>query len=323
MKRSGLALVALLTSGCGYVGEPLPPLLNIPERVTDLSAVQHGSRILVQFSVPRLTTEGMAIKKPVRIELRAGLGGDPFDPKMWAASAKELGGIHLEDNKASYEEPAAEWISKQVIFGVNIIGENGRASGWSNFAVLKVVPPLETPADVRTEAVSQGVRVTWTGTGSFRIFRRVADEQAFAMAESVDRPEWIDTHTQYGQTYHYRVQKIFDTRSGIAESEPSQEAVITPEDRFPPAIPAGLKSVAGTSTIELIWDRNVEADLAGYRVYRATPGGSFQQLTPMEPNPAFSDAKVESGKKYRYTISAVDQRGNESAKCAEVEAVAP
>ena len=36
------AAAAALLAGCGYIGDPLPPLLNIPARVTDLTAVQRG-----------------------------------------------------------------------------------------------------------------------------------------------------------------------------------------------------------------------------------------------------------------------------------------
>ena len=35
-----IAAAALLTTGCGYTGDPLPPLANIPARVLDLAAVQ-------------------------------------------------------------------------------------------------------------------------------------------------------------------------------------------------------------------------------------------------------------------------------------------
>lgn len=56
------AAAALLTAGCGYVGGPLTPLANVPSRVIDLAAVQRDSRIIVQFTVPRLTTEGVQSK---------------------------------------------------------------------------------------------------------------------------------------------------------------------------------------------------------------------------------------------------------------------
>jgi len=57
MRRFLTALAAVL-SGCGYVAGPLPPLANIPARVTDLAAVQRGGKLIVQFTVPQLTTEG-------------------------------------------------------------------------------------------------------------------------------------------------------------------------------------------------------------------------------------------------------------------------
>ena len=42
-----LALAALLYAGCGYVGDPQPPALHIPRRVTDLRAFQHAGQVIV------------------------------------------------------------------------------------------------------------------------------------------------------------------------------------------------------------------------------------------------------------------------------------
>ena len=46
-------LAAAVLSGCGYAGEPLPPALSRPMRVTDLQAVERGENIAVQFTVPK------------------------------------------------------------------------------------------------------------------------------------------------------------------------------------------------------------------------------------------------------------------------------
>src|ERR1700674_765502 len=85
-----VAASALFTTGCGYIGEPLPPLANVPAKVTDLWAVQRGSRIIVQFTIPDLTTEGRTIKDPVKLDLRIGTGVEPFDAGTWAAQAKSI-----------------------------------------------------------------------------------------------------------------------------------------------------------------------------------------------------------------------------------------
>ena len=89
------AALALLVvgSGCGYVGEPLPPALHIPQRVGDLSAVERGGQIHVQFTLPSQTTENLDISKPVRAELRIGTYGNPFDLESWLAGARAFDDI--------------------------------------------------------------------------------------------------------------------------------------------------------------------------------------------------------------------------------------
>jgi hypothetical protein len=63
---------ALFGAGCGYVGDPLPPLANVPGKIADLAAVQRGARLIVHFTPPAQTTEGFAIKTPLRLDLRVG-----------------------------------------------------------------------------------------------------------------------------------------------------------------------------------------------------------------------------------------------------------
>ena len=88
-------------------------------------------------------------------------------------------------------------------------------------------------------------------------------------------------------------------------------------------MPAGLTAVPTATSIELTWDRDTEPDLAGYRIYRAAPGGEFVKIGETAEAPSYGDKQVEAGKQYRYKISAFDKAGNESKQSAEIEVAAP
>src|SRR5271167_2721707 len=45
-----LACAVVLMSGCGYVGEPMYPAVNIPVRIVDLGAVERGDNLELSFS---------------------------------------------------------------------------------------------------------------------------------------------------------------------------------------------------------------------------------------------------------------------------------
>ena len=284
----------------------------------DLTAVQRGNRVVARFTVPRLTTEGMDIKGDVMLDLRVGPPTDPLQEDSWAAGATPITPGSISKGAATYEIPTAEWTGKSAVVGVRVIAENGKSSRWSSLVMVPVVAPLEVPQDVRAQATAGGVRLTWNARGmDFRIFRRTGNEPFMRMADTPQAP-WTDASTLFGQAYVYQVQtveKLSDDHE--AESDLSPATSITPVDTFPPAIPAGLRATATSNSVELSWDADTDSDLAGYRVYRAVPGGQFAKIADVNTVPAYSDHAVETGKTYRYSITAVDQLGNESERSTE------
>jgi fibronectin type 3 domain-containing protein len=81
-----------------------------------------------------------------------------------------------------------------------------------------------------------------------------------------------------------------------------------------------VTALAGPDSVEVSWQRSPEADTQGYYVYRSMNGGSLERQGALVTLPAYSDRKVEHGKTYRYAVSAVDKKNNESDKSAPAEA---
>ena len=137
-------------------------------------------------------------------------------------------------------------------------------------------------------------------------------------------PEFLDAGFDYGKTYAYLVRTVVLSGGTPRESSDSQAAILTPKDIFPPAPPQGIVAAvmpgasSGSLVVDLSWSINLETDLAGYRLYRSEQEGTQGQLlTPdLLPTPAYRDNTVSSGKRYWYTVTAVDRAGNESTPSA-------
>jgi hypothetical protein len=303
-------VVAAGLAGCGYVGEPLPPALRLPLRVTDLAAVEHGSKIVIRFTPPKLTTENLPIKEQ-NLELRVGpYGPEPFQMDAWLRNS-DL--VPVPDPTRPLEVPAQKYYGKTVVIAVNAHGPDGRSAGWSNFQILDIVPALPTPEAIEAANAPDAVHLRWRAAApEFRIFRDGAQ------IGTSTAPEYTDNTIAYGTTYNYSVESVQKTAHGDAESEVSAVHTFKPEDRFPPAVPAGLVAVPGARTIDLVWDRNTEKDFAGYNIYR-----DGRRIASGVTAPAYSDRDVQPRTMYRYELTSVDTAGNESAKSPPAEAVIP
>src|ERR1035437_2664285 len=73
------------------------------------------------------------------------------------------------------------------------------------------------------------------------------------------------------------------------------------------APPTGLVILSGDKSVVLHWDRNTEANLLGYNVYRSlSSGGSFvKKNTSVLTTLGFCDLTVSDGVTYYYQITAV------------------
>jgi hypothetical protein len=326
--RAGAILLCVLgyaiAVGCGSVGEPLYPALKIPTRVSDLNAGERGDQIDVTFSIPPQTTEGLTLKALGKIELRIGPNTEStgFDVNRWAATAQQLD-IPPPAALGFVRKtiPASPLVGKDEVVAVRLANEKGRFSEWSNAVTVSVQQPLATPSNLKAEPAPQGVQLSWTAPGSnqFHVYRKGEEDKTPTLLASSDQASYLDTTAQFGKTYEYYVEGAHDK----TVTDVAGPVTIAPRDIFPPAVPAGLTASAGVGTVELAWERNTEPDFKEYRVFRAEGDGPFAQIAAGLDAPSYSDHAVESAKRYRYRVSALDQNGNSSEPSSPVDVTGP
>jgi hypothetical protein len=169
-----------------------------------------------------------------------------------------------------------------------------------------------------------------------RIYRKQegsAQSNVVAELPAGGDPTFTDSNFEWEKTYDYRatVVTIVDQPNRPAtqiEGEDTPDVKVFADDVFPPSVPTGLQAVfsgPGQSPfVDLIWAPASDADLAGYNLYRRQGNSPPIKLnTDLVKNPAYRDTAVGPGKTYVYSVSAVDQRGNESARSEEATESVP
>jgi len=314
--RHGLAVASLwgVAASCGYVGDPLPPAFNIPRHVQDLRAAQVGRNLEVQFTIPATTTEDLPVKNLSRVELRAGqmpVGGWNVD--RWFESSKVTAVEKSDLGPAEASIDIAGYAGAEVVVAVRMANAKGRLSAWSNLVTLRVEQPFSAP-QFKADSAPQGAEIKWSGfDGKVLVFR---DDEKIGESAS---GRFADAGAEHGKRYAYSIQAA----RGAALSERSAPIGVKIEDRFPPAIPAGLTAAAGPGTVELSWERGTDPDLSHYLVMRAA--GSESEFTNVGRTdvPAYTDRDVKPGSRYRYQVAAVDFRNNRSNPSGAVEILIP
>lgn len=174
-------------------------------------------------------------------------------------------------------------------------------------------PPLE-PYNVQARNIPVDIiRITWDPTDEddinrFEVWRREAGEPDSVLIGSVpsDSSNFDDDTGIPGITYYYRV-KIVDHAEQFAFSETVSETTGRPQP------PTGLTATAGNRYVDLLWNRNPEEDVIGYKIFRKKRRDPFEQIgCNSVEDTTYHDAVDTNRIVYSYTLKAVDEMGLKS-----------
>jgi len=232
-------------------------------------------------------------------------------------------------------------------YAVRVLNSYGRTAGFSNEVSVPSAPTPGPPSDPRLELQREGVKISWDPIAPpavpglrflYRVYRRenqagpdqVVGELPFADS---NQPSVLDHNFEWEKSYQYYVTVVTVVLTGAGaeqevEGEDSLPKAIRTHDIFRPATPSGLQavfSVLGAKPfIDLVWTPNTDADLTGYNVYRREEVSPATKLNrELLHQSAYKDSDIALGKRYFYSVSAVDVRGNESARSEEASETAP
>ena len=352
-----LLLAPLLLAGCGVVRPPLPPSLDLPQPVQDLRAVRKADRVTFAWTLPNQTTDNLSIRHmgATRICRRQDSPVTDCTSPVRELTVSQLSlalsqPARGEKHPAQQQAMAVDNIDPAVgqadptgfySYAVETLNDKERSAGLSNQVQISLAPSLPPPGNLTSEVTAQGVMIRWSLVATpqtpglthiYRIYRRNPASKTDAVAgelplEGTTEGKFVDGGVGWGTTYLYRITivttlKTDELGSVQVEGADSDSVEVRPVDIYPPAPPKGLQAVySGVGQrpfIDLTWSANTEPDLAGYNVYRREEGTTAVKLNT-EPlkTPAYRDSTVTAGKRYLYSVSAVDVRGNESAKSEE------
>jgi len=186
--------------------------------------------------------------------------------------------------------------------------------------------PPAVGASAGAEPVAQaGATPQGPRPNGFLVYRRIGGA-AFGeplVGEPLVERSLVDPGVPLGATACYVVRAAASTEP-LVESAPSNEACVDMRDVTAPGAPAGVAVLPREAGLEVLWGPSADAGLAGYRVYRAAPGGPREKIAEVGTNrSAWLDETARRGFVYAYTVAAFDQAGNESASAEPVEASLP
>jgi hypothetical protein len=349
------AAVCLLN--CGKRRPPLPPIERVQQRTELLSGVQRGNQVILSWPAPLRNASDVSVQSIRRIDVyrlaekpRAPLG---LTEEEFATRSTLIGSVTYEEIKKGSEvlsytdtlELAGE--PTRLRYAIRYVNAAGQRAAFSNFLLLEPAARISQPPTMITtgkELSEDAITIAWQAPAAnidgstpvnllgYNVYR-VKDQDGEGTQPMNEAPisgtQYQDRNFKFGETYRYTVRAVsLGTEGGQVESLNSNSISVSAIDTFAPSAPASITVAAGPGRLSIFFPANPEPDIAGYNIYRSSdpdlPKESWSKLNPaLLTRTTFQDEKVESGRRYYYYLTAVDQAGNVSPLSEVVSETVP
>jgi hypothetical protein len=348
----------LFLLNCGKRRPPLPPVERVQQRTELLSGVQRGNQVILSWPAPRRNASDGSVQSIRRIDIYR-LAEKPRAPlalteEEFATRSTLIGSVTYDEIKNASDfvtytdtlELAGE--PARLRYAVRYVNAAGQRASFSNFLLLEPAARIAQPPTIIAtgkEVGEDAITISWQPPtanidGStpvnllgYNIYRVAEPESEISQPINdslISGTQYQDRNFKFGETYRYVVRSVsLGTEGGQVESLNSNSISVPTRDTFRPSAPASITvGAAAPGRLSIFFPANLEADVAGYNIYRSTdpdlPKDKWNKLnSALLTRTTFQDEKVESGRRYYYYLTAVDQAGNVSEPSEVVSETVP
>jgi hypothetical protein len=297
--RSAIFAALLLLAACGKVGDPLPPIIRIPQKVDNLKATQTGYDIVLDWTSPAKYVDGNPATDTGVVHV---FRNTEEIGTVAAAAAGQQQSFRIPDVRNS--------VGSRLVFTVQLVVPRGKPSPVSNPAPIEPEDVPGRPLNLLAVVDKNKIALTWEPPAlnpqlvdAYVVVR--SDKPASPIV--VRTPSLDDEEFETGKTYIYTVTAVKGTNPQIPGEGVATREVVA-KDNTKPATPTGLVIQLLDNTVFLNWEANTEPDLKGYQLFRSD-----------RPEPIFTgvenghaDRDYVPGRGITYSILAEDVSGNKS-----------
>lgn len=178
------------------------------------------------------------------------------------------------------------------------------------------------PSAIQLKPQGKKVKLTWSKETKeddlmgYSIYRTNKNDSDFSKITqkpiAADQLTHTDTVSHFG-SYAYKIASVDDSNNETL----SNAHMVEVYDNEPPSQPKHLIIKADTGLLKLTWDKNPEADVKGYLIYRCinkNNEGAFVKITPrpLEENQYTEVLPDNIKNKFLYKVVAIDESLNRS-----------
>ncbi len=152
-----LLLAGGVLAGCANPGPPSAPSLKLPRVVADLTAERVGSTVTLHWTMPRDTTDGLALRGSFETAICRSEGAGTCQPVQ---KLRENAGA-----AATFADPLtvalASGPERLLGYRVTVLNAKKRSAGMSAEAFVPGGASIAAPVEVSAIATSRGVLLRW------------------------------------------------------------------------------------------------------------------------------------------------------------------
>jgi hypothetical protein len=334
--RTAVALSAVLvvaSVGCGRKGNPLPPIVEVPETTTDLAVYQQEQQAILTWSYPQLTRAGHSLADLARVEVwrlevppgqEAAVTGPTAEESRRqllltrGAVVARLEGESLRRATRGaalvHGDPLpAQEVSAPSTFWYAVRSRrlDGTPSALSNVVAWRPGPVPPAVVGLEAQPGADGIAVSWQAEPdtSYLVERRAQAAGApweLLVPTGVPGAGFTDPTASQRETWRYRVRAVIEGVRGPA----SAEIEVPYPDVYPPPAAESLICLPEAALVRISWQPSPEPSVH-YALFRRVGEGGWEQVVPFTTGTEHIDRNPPDGE-LTYAVKTYDQETNEA-----------